>query len=60
MAVSRLVLLIVLFLIGTVLALVNIVVHRASAGTLLGTAVMIVGLVASLLVLLGEARSARG
>jgi hypothetical protein len=58
--VARVALLNALFLIGTVLALVNIVVHRASAGALLGTGVMILGLVASLLILLGEARSARG
>jgi hypothetical protein len=59
MAVTRVALLIALFLIGTLLALVNVVVHGASPGALLGTAVMVVGLVASLLIMLGETRSAR-
>ena len=35
----------------------NIVVHGASPGSLLGTAVMVVGLLASLTMLVGEARS---
>jgi peptidoglycan/LPS O-acetylase OafA/YrhL len=52
-------LLIALFLIGMLLALVNIVVHGASPRSLLGTAVMVVGLLASLTMLVGEARSER-